>query len=141
MKRCPDERPYQYSVGCMSCDEGYGGYASYYMPDENKCLERCPEGMPEVGNTKVCTSCRARYPDGSRTFWDLDAEECVASCSETSEDGACVSCANAEWGKPFWNTELGRCTSCADAFPGEKELWNPNTQTCVAACPAATPKS
>ena len=141
MLKCPDERPYYLSVYCVSCEIGYMGYASYYNPTANQCLERCPAELPEVGTSRVCMSCRERYPGQNLTFWDAAAEKCVEACSETNENGACMFCNDFGYDAPYWNAELGRCVSCADAFPGDKEIWNQNERICVKKCPAATPEA
>ena len=41
---------------------------------------------------------------------------------------------------PYFNANAGKCQSCADAFGGKKDFWNPNIGECVAECPVATPK-
>lgn len=123
----------------MSCIDMYVNYLPYYIPTADKCVESCTDELPEVGNSKICMSCRDRYPDKNMSFWDPVTKKCVEACEETNENGACVLCADRNYNEPFWSVEQQRCLSCADAFPGEREIWNPNTRTCVPACPEETP--
>lgn len=49
-------------------------------------------------------------------------------------NGKCVLCADNDQTEPYWDTELGVCQSCAEAFPDTNKIWDPNTRKCVSKC-------
>ena len=106
-----------------------------FHPSAKTCVLSCPEELSQSPGADSCFTCAE--VGGDNLYWDPDREKCVATCPETSLDGKCVSCAEADksGARPIWNAEHQICQSCAEAFPNEKRTWDPNTHQCVQNCP------
>ena len=81
-----------------------------------------------------CTSCAE--VDKTKPYWDPVTETCVVSCPEMAINGKCVLCTEADKSgtRPYWDSQSEECRSCAEAFPGEAEVWDPNIHKCVSKC-------
>ena len=94
----------------------------------------CPEELP-LKEDGTCTSCAEA--DETKPYWDPASEACTASCPEMVINGKCVLCTEADKSgtRPYWDSQSEECRSCADAFPDETKVWDPNMHKCVTQCP------
>lgn len=108
---------------------------AYWNPMTRACVDYCPgELRPNTGN--ICRTCAQL--DAGAPFFDPVAQTC-GSCQRKTYGQLCVPCYFLGVETPHWNSALGECQSCADAFT-DKPIWNPNALQCVAACPEDTPE-
>ena len=132
---CPLETPVLTEIPygdrtCVSCEMRYGAAKSFWDPKVSECVRLCPDDTPTVDASKTCMSCKEA--NASAPFWNPATRECVAKCPETHDGNECKNCADDTLRQPYWNGHS--CQSCADAFPGEKEYWDPIKKECVPEC-------
>ena len=108
----------------------YGSYRSFWDPNARECVHACPDDAPAADASMTCMTCE--QANASASFWNPTTRECVAKCPELPKDNVCKSCADDNLRKPHWNGNS--CQSCADAFPSEKEYWDPIKKECVPEC-------
>ena len=134
VQACPDAKPYESEDStCHSCADVWPGEGLIFSPSAQTCVLTCPKELPLKRNGK-CTSCTEA--DNDKPYWDPATETCTAACPEMVINGKCVLCTEADkfGARPHWDSQHEECRSCADAFPGEAEVWDPNTHKCVSKC-------
>ena len=107
---CEYPTPIWTFYSCTDYENECDDEKSYYDNDAHECIESCPEAWDEGRICRKCADLNASAP-----FWNSATKQCVANCPAGMEP---------ESGEM-------KCKTCAELYPGEKEFFDPKTQTCV----------